>query len=248
MPKNTLAMAATDGYFEQLARHQFSGLLFSGTFIYKSSSAANRSRFAVLFAKRAFAAFFTSSQLAVCNYALHLISSTTFFNALCNVQLCMCNTATAASLIPKYFVGFSVFSVFQIPTSISVSFLLHPYTPSLHLHSTSLNLLSQPRINITLASCGFRHAGPFEFPLIISDLPTFTLSSSPIKRLTFSLVQASLAPCNFYLHASKFILLRLRVSFDRAVITSYRSLSKEALHFVRPGHNVKLHPHFHCLW
>jgi len=29
----------------------------------------------------------------VCNYALHLISSTTFFNELCNVQLCICGFA-----------------------------------------------------------------------------------------------------------------------------------------------------------
>jgi len=37
--------------------------------------------------------------------------------------------------------------------------LLHPYTPSRQLRSASLKLLSQPRINIALASRGFRQAG-----------------------------------------------------------------------------------------
>jgi len=41
-----------------------------------------------------------------------------------------------------------------------LSSLLHPYTPSRQLRSASLNLLSLPRINITLASRDFRHAGP----------------------------------------------------------------------------------------
>jgi len=41
-----------------------------------------------------------------------------------------------------------------------LSSLLHPYTPFRQLRSESLNLLSQPRINIALASRGFRHAGP----------------------------------------------------------------------------------------
>jgi len=63
-----------------------------------------------------------------------------------------------------------------------MSSLLHPYTSSRQLGSASLNLLSQPHINITLASRGFRHAGPsFGIPsLIISDLLTLTLSTNPI--------------------------------------------------------------------
>jgi len=36
-----------------------------------------------------------------------------------------------------------------------LSSLLYPYTPSRQLRSASLNLLSQPRINIALASRGF---------------------------------------------------------------------------------------------
>jgi len=39
-----------------------------------------------------------------------------------------------------------------------LSSLLHPYTPSCQLRYASLNLLSQPRINIALASHGFRHS------------------------------------------------------------------------------------------
>jgi len=41
-----------------------------------------------------------------------------------------------------------------------MSSLLHPHTPSRQLRSASLNLLSQPHINITLASRDFRHNGP----------------------------------------------------------------------------------------
>jgi len=41
--------------------------------------------------------------------------------------------------------------------------LLHPYTPTRHLRSASLSLLSQPRVNIALASRGFRHAGLASF-------------------------------------------------------------------------------------
>jgi len=43
-------------------------------------------------------------------------------------------------------------------TSQYMSSLLRPYTPTRQLRSASLSLLSQPRINISLAS---RHAGPF---------------------------------------------------------------------------------------
>jgi len=41
-----------------------------------------------------------------------------------------------------------------------LSSLLHPCNPSRQLRCASLNLLSQPRINIALASRGFRLAGP----------------------------------------------------------------------------------------
>jgi len=55
-----------------------------------------------------------------------------------------------------------------------MSSLLPPYTTSRQLRSASLNLLSQPRINITLGSRDFNMlALPFGIPsLIISDLPT----------------------------------------------------------------------------
>jgi len=41
-----------------------------------------------------------------------------------------------------------------------LSSLLHAYTPKRQLRSASLNLLSQPRAKIALASSGFWHAGP----------------------------------------------------------------------------------------
>jgi len=41
-----------------------------------------------------------------------------------------------------------------------LSSLLHTYTPTRPLHSSSLNLLSQPRAKTALACRGFRHAGP----------------------------------------------------------------------------------------
>jgi len=59
-----------------------------------------------------------------------------------------------------------------------LSSLLHPYTPSRHLRSASLNLLSQPQHCSWLSTCW-----PFSlefFSFIISYLPTLTLSSNPI--------------------------------------------------------------------
>jgi len=57
-----------------------------------------------------------------------------------------------------------------------MSSLLHPYSPSQwrQLRSASLNLLSQPRINITLASRGFRHAGP-SLPHHLSSTDSYSL-------------------------------------------------------------------------
>ena len=43
---------------------------------------------------------------------------------------------------------------------IFVIFTTGLYTPTRQLRSASLNLFSVPRVNIALASRGFRHAGP----------------------------------------------------------------------------------------
>jgi len=78
--------------------------------------------------------------------------------------------------------------------SYNMSSLLRPYTPSRQLRSASLNLLSQPRINITLASRGFRHAGLSlwnSLPHHFRTTDSYTFFKS---KLTFSLVQASLLP------------------------------------------------------
>jgi len=76
--------------------------------------------------------------------------------------------------------------------------LLHSYTPSRQLRSASLNLLSQPRINIALACHGFRHAGLFlcnSLPNHLRTTDSHTVFKSNLK-LTFSLVQAFLASNN----------------------------------------------------
>jgi len=85
-----------------------------------------------------------------------------------------------------------------------LSYLLHPCTPSRLLRSVSLNLISQPRINITLASHGFQHAGPSlwnSLPHHLRSTDSYNVFKSNLK-LTFSLVQASLAPSNFYPRAT----------------------------------------------
>jgi len=69
-----------------------------------------------------------------------------------------------------------------------LSSLLHPYTPSRQLRSDSLNLLSQPRINITLASRGFRHAGPSlwkSFPNHLRSTDSYTVFKSNLKTHHF---------------------------------------------------------------
>jgi len=83
-----------------------------------------------------------------------------------------------------------------------LSSLQHPYTPSRQPRSASLNLLSQRRIIITLATRGFRHAGPSiwnSLPHHLRSTDSYTeFKSNPIQ----SLGQASLAPSNFYRRAS----------------------------------------------
>jgi len=85
-----------------------------------------------------------------------------------------------------------------------MSSLLHPYTPLRQLRSASLNLLSQPRINITLASHGFRHAGPtlWNFlPHHLRSTDSYTVFKSNLKTHLFQ-VQASVTPSNLYTRAS----------------------------------------------
>jgi len=65
-----------------------------------------------------------------------------------------------------------------------MTFLLHPYTPSRQLRSASLNLLSQPRINITLASRGFRHVGPSLWNYLRSS-DAYTVFKSNLKTHRF---------------------------------------------------------------
>jgi len=63
----------------------------------------------------------------------------------------------------------------------------------------SLGLLSQPRVGVALSSRGFRRAGPSlwdSLPRRLRSADSYTLSSSPVWQLTFSLVQASLTPSN----------------------------------------------------
>jgi len=70
--------------------------------------------------------------------------------------------------------------------------LLHPYTPyaaSRQLRSASLNLLSQPRINITLTSRGFRHDGPTfwnSLPHHLRSTNSYTVFKSNLKTHLFS--------------------------------------------------------------
>ena len=73
-----------------------------------------------------------------------------------------------------------------------LSSLIQAYTQIRQLRTASLSLLSQPHVNIALASRGFRHAGPS----IWNSKSTFTLPSNPISKLTSSLQQAFLSPDN----------------------------------------------------
>jgi len=70
-----------------------------------------------------------------------------------------------------------------------MSSFLHPYTPSRQLHSASPNLLSQPRINITLASRGFQHAGPSlwnSLPHHFRSTDSYTVFKSNLKTHIYS--------------------------------------------------------------
>ena len=70
-----------------------------------------------------------------------------------------------------------------------LSSLLQPYTPSRNLRSASLNFLSQPRINITLASRGFRYAGPSlwnSLPPHLKSIDSYSTFKSNLKTLLFS--------------------------------------------------------------
>jgi len=99
-----------------------------------------------------------------------------------------------------------------------MSSLQLPYTPSRQLRSVSLKLLSQPRINILLPLVVFDMlALHFGIPsLIISDLPTLTLSSNPIQNLPF-LWCKHLRPLAIYIHA----LLILHNQVDFCVLKLY---------------------------
>ena len=69
-----------------------------------------------------------------------------------------------------------------------LSSLLHTYTPTRQLRSASLNLLSQPRVNIALASRGFRHAGPSiwnSLPPHLRSIDTYTTFKSNLKTHLF---------------------------------------------------------------
>jgi len=59
-----------------------------------------------------------------------------------------------------------IYMLILAPKLFYILSLLHPYMPSHQLRSASLILLSQPLINIALASRGFLHAVPFflKFP------------------------------------------------------------------------------------
>jgi len=70
-----------------------------------------------------------------------------------------------------------------------LSSLLHPYTPTRQLRSACLNLLSQPRISISLASCGFRHAGHSiwnSLPHHERSIDSYTVFKSNLKTHLFS--------------------------------------------------------------
>jgi len=67
--------------------------------------------------------------------------------------------------------------------------LLHPYMPSHQLHSASLNLLSQPHINIALASRGFWYAGHSlwnSVPHHLRSTDSYTVFKSNLKTHLFS--------------------------------------------------------------
>jgi len=69
-----------------------------------------------------------------------------------------------------------------------LSSLLHTYTPTRQLRCTSLNLLSQPRAKIALASPGFRHAGPSiwnSHPPHLRSIDTYTAFKSNLKTHLF---------------------------------------------------------------
>jgi len=71
----------------------------------------------------------------------------------------------------------------------AVIFIIHPYTPSHQLRSASLNLLAQSRINITLASRGFRHADPSlwnSLPRHLKSTDSYTVFKSNLKTHFFS--------------------------------------------------------------
>jgi len=67
---------------------------------------------------------------------------------------------------------------------------LHPYTLSRQLRSASLNHLSQPLINITLASRGFRHAGPSlwnSLPRHLRSNDSYTVFKYKLKTLVIAI-------------------------------------------------------------
>jgi len=82
-----------------------------------------------------------------------------------------------------------------------LSSLLHTYTPTRQLRSTSLNLLSQPRAKIALASRGFRHAGPSiwnSLPPHLRSFDTYTAFKSNLKTDLFC--SASISAPNNSIH------------------------------------------------
>jgi len=70
-----------------------------------------------------------------------------------------------------------------------LSSLLHAYTPTRQFRSASLNLLSQPRAKISLASRGYRHAdGPSiwnSLPPHLRSIDTYTTFKSNLKTHLF---------------------------------------------------------------
>ena len=75
-----------------------------------------------------------------------------------------------------------------------LSSLLHSYTPSRHLRSSSLNLLSQPRTNTVLASRGFRSAGPSiwnSLPPHLRSIDSYSTFKSQLKTHLFSAASIS---------------------------------------------------------
>jgi len=75
-----------------------------------------------------------------------------------------------------------------------LSSLLQVYTPTRQLRSASLNLLAVPRVNIALASRGFRHAGPSiwnSLPPHLRSLDTYPAFKSNLKTHLFSAASKS---------------------------------------------------------